>query len=258
MRILLTNDDGIHAPGIAALHRVIRHLGEVHVVAPASVQSATSHAITFHRPMATSHEVVAAEVEEDTFKGIAVDGRPADCVKLAVAELVPHPIDLVISGMNAGANVGLNVIYSGTVAAAREAAFMGIPAIAVSLHLGPPEENDFERGAAQVQSVLESILAKPLDPHTLLTINVPRTIEGDEPRGVRVVPISDSPLQEQFILRESDDEVRHYEMTDGFKFRYTPPDSDVDALFQRYITITPLHFDLTDHDAIPTWAKRFQ
>ncbi len=89
-------------------------------------------------------------MEEHSFKGIAVDGRPADCVKLAVAELVPKPIDLVISGTNSGANVGINVIYSGTVAAARELHFTGIPAIAVSLHMGPPEENDFEREAAQV------------------------------------------------------------------------------------------------------------
>lgn len=253
---MLTNDDGIHAPGIAALHRVIKHLGEVHVVAPATVQSATSHAITFHRPMAATHEVVTAEVDEHSFKGIAVDGRPADCVKLAVAELVPKPIDLVISGMNSGANVGINVIYSGTVAAAREAAFLGIPAIAVSLHMGPPDENDFDRGAAQVQPVLEAILAKPLEPHTLLTVNVPRTIVGSEPKGVRVVPISTSPMADRFLPREMEDGVTHYEAMDGFKFQHTPTDSDVDVLFQRYITVTPLHFDLTDHEAISQWEQR--
>ena len=216
MRILLTNDDGIHAPGLAALHRVIRHLGDVHVVAPASVQSATSHAITFHRPMATTHEVVAAPVkagvEEHNFKGIAVDGRPADCVKLAVAELVPQPIDLVISGMNAGANVGINVIYSGTVAAAREAAFLGIPAIAVSLHLSAESDNDFDTAAAQVKPIIESIVANPLDPHTLLTINLPRTLPGEPPLGVRVVPISTSPLGDPLerlavLLREQLAEV---------------------------------------------------
>lgn len=256
MRILLTNDDGIHAPGLAALHRVIKHLGEVHVVAPATVQSATSHAITFHRPMAATHEVVAATIEEHNFKGIAVDGRPADCVKLAVAELVPKPIDLVISGMNAGANVGINVIYSGTVAAAREAAFLGIPALAVSLHLGPPPGNDFEKAASQVKPLLEKIVAGTMEPHTLLTINIPRTIEGEEPLGVRVVPISTSPLADRFVPKEAADGVTHYEAMDGFKFVHTPADSDVDALFQRYITVTPLHFDLTEHEAIPMWAQR--
>src|SRR5437868_3435917 len=130
MLILLTNDDGIRHPGLVAMYRELTALGEVHVVAPETVQSATGHGITLDTPLLTQRVTV-----EDTFTGIAVDGRPADCVKLAMAHLLPRAPDLVISGMNSGANVGINVIYSGTVAAAIEAAFLGTPSIAVSLHL---------------------------------------------------------------------------------------------------------------------------
>ena len=138
MLILLTNDDGINAPGIVAMYRELVKLGEVHVVAPETVQSATGHGITITTPLLTSQVTV-----ENAFTGIAVDGRPADCVKLAVAQLLPRQPDLVVSGMNAGANVGINVIYSGTVAAAIEAAFLGLPAIAVSLYLRSDVPTDY-------------------------------------------------------------------------------------------------------------------
>src|SRR5262249_20143736 len=130
MRILLTNDDGITAPGLVAIYRELVNLGEVHVVAPESVQSASGHGITLKSPLLTSQVNV-----DDVFTGIAVDGRPADCVKLAINQILPAAPDLVISGINSGANVGINVIYSGTVAAAIEAAFLGVPSIAFSLYL---------------------------------------------------------------------------------------------------------------------------
>ena len=136
MRILLTNDDGIHAPGIEAMHKALEGLGEVMTVAPLTVQSATGHGITFHEPLMCEEVVV-----NDEMTGLAVDGRPADCVKVALRALWQKRFgegstpDLVVSGMNSGANVGINVIYSGTVAAAVEAAFLGVPAIAVSLHI---------------------------------------------------------------------------------------------------------------------------
>ena len=131
MRILLTNDDGIHAPGIAAMYKALEGLGEITTIAPLTVQSATGHGITFEEPLT----VDKVQVNPD-FHGHAVDGRPADCVKVAMRSLwasIHGPDsrpDLVVSGMNSGANVGINVIYSGTVAAAIEAAFLGIPAIA--------------------------------------------------------------------------------------------------------------------------------
>src|ERR1043166_2334624 len=130
MLILLTNDDGIMAPGIVAMYRELTHLGDVSVVAPEQVQSATGHGITLTAPLLTSQVTI-----ENAYTGTAVDGRPADCVKLAVNQLLPRLPDLVVSGINSGANVGINVIYSGTVAAAIEAAFLGLPAIAISLYL---------------------------------------------------------------------------------------------------------------------------
>src|ERR1700722_4272552 len=128
--MLITNDDGILAPGLLAMYRELTKLGEVHVIAPDTVQSATGHGITVATPILTQQVTVGTD-----FVGTSVGGRPADCVKLAVAKLLPRMPDLVVSGINSGANVGINVIYSGTVAAAIEAAFLGLPAMAVSLYL---------------------------------------------------------------------------------------------------------------------------
>src|SRR5690242_17161980 len=142
MRILLTNDDGIMAPGIVAMYRHLVQLGDVTVIAPETVQSATGHGITLTAPLLTSKVMI-----ENGFTGTAVDGRPADCVKLAIAQLLPEPPDLVVSGMNHGTNVGINVIYSGTVAAAIEAAFLGLPSVAVSLLLKNDVPVDHAGGA---------------------------------------------------------------------------------------------------------------
>src|SRR5579872_7241708 len=142
MLILLTNDDGISAPGLVALYSELAELGEVQVVAPATVQSATGHGITLSTPLLTTRMTV-----EEKFTGVAIEGRPADCVKLAVSQLLPRTPDLVVSGMNAGANVGINVIYSGTVAAAIEAAFLGLPSIAVSLYLRKDVETNYKVAA---------------------------------------------------------------------------------------------------------------
>lgn len=255
MRILLTNDDGIQAPGLAALYRAVRTLGEVHVVAPALVQSATSHAVTFHRPVGTRREVVTCEVSAQSFEGIAVQGRPADCVKIGLTHLVPQPVDLVISGMNSGANVGINTIYSGTVAAAREAAFIGTPAIAVSLHIGQRTNLQWDKAALHARRVIDSILTKPLATHTLLNINIP-ILDQREPRGVRVVPISTSPIVDAYHHTIDADGHSHYQAGDGFAFHETPVDSDVHALFEGFITVSPLHFDLTKHGEVRAWADR--
>ena len=167
MKILLTNDDGIEAAGLHATYDAIESIGEVHVVAPSRVQSATSHAITLHRPM------LVTPYECRKFKGFAVDGRPADCVKLALAELV-GPVDLVVSGINHGANVGINVHYSGTVGAAREAAFQGIAAIALSLHLGDKTQDHYARAANHARKAIDAVLEVGIDPGVLVNVNVPR------------------------------------------------------------------------------------
>jgi len=258
VRILLTNDDGITAPGLIALYRAIADLGEVRVVAPATVQSAMSHSVTFHQVIATRRHVVSCETGVEVFEGVAVEGRPADCVKLAIAQLLEDPVDLVISGMNAGANVGINVIYSGTVAAAMEAAFIGIPAIAVSLHIGDPHKTRWDAAAGHARHVIERILRGPLQPHTVLNVNVPILDDGAEPRGVRVVPISTSPIIDAYEPSEHPNGDRHFRAGSGMNFRHTPPDTDVDALFKKYITLTALHFNLTQHEQTQIWREFMQ
>lgn len=169
MKILLTNDDGIQAPGILAMYRELVKLGEVQVIAPETVQSATGHGITITTPLLTSKVKI-----ENGFEGIAVDGRPADCVKLAVAKLLPWKPDLVVSGCNAGANVGINILYSGTVAAAIEAAFLGLPSVATSLHLRNDVPTDFAKAAEWSRITIEKLLAMDcLRPGIVANINLP-------------------------------------------------------------------------------------
>ena len=262
MRILLTNDDGIDAPGIRALHRAVRDLGEVHVVAPASVQSAMGHAVTFHRPMRVTPFPPADDAQSNGegeggggYHGHAVEGRPADCVKLAVTRLMPGPPDVVISGMNAGCNIGINVNYSGTVAAARESAFLGIPSLAVSLHIGDPGRTRWDDAADHARRALDAALAGPLRPHTLININVPILDDGREPRGLRVVRTCTSAMDYDYDRSPHDDGTCSYYRRDGLNFRDRRADTDVDALFAGYITLTPLHFDATDYDHLEAWAE---
>lgn len=259
MRILVTNDDGITAPGIAALHTAVEMLGEVHVVAPAQAQSAQSHAVTFHRPIQTrSHRVMHDDGNGHRFTGYAVDGRPADCVKLAVSHLTPRPIDLVVSGINSGANIGVNVLYSGTVGAAMEAAFMGIPSIAISLHIGDPARTRWGRAAEIASHVIRRLLNGPLRRHTVLNVNIPVLDNGAEPLGIRAVPISHSPIVDTYDCEHTSEGDRHFTAASHLRFHHTPPDSDVDAIFQRYITITPLHFDLTHRESLGEWESHLR
>jgi len=149
MQILLTNDDGIYAPGLAAMGRALRRLGDVSVVAPATEQSGVGHAITFLTPL-TAKEIF----DGDRSRGWAVDGSPADAVKLGIAEFCPRRPDLVVSGINSGLNAGINVLYSGTVAAAIEGAFFGITSVAVSLEWD--EHADYDRAAEIAQKLHET------------------------------------------------------------------------------------------------------
>lgn len=258
MRILLTNDDGIDAPGIAALYDALDGLGEIIPVAPLTVQSATSHGVTFSDPLMTDAVAV-----NDRMTGIAVDGRPADCVKLAIQTLVPErygpgPVDLTISGMNVGANVGINVLYSGTVGAAMESAFLGIPAIAISLHIGDRGTTRFGRAAAIARTVVDRILAaRQLDSHTVLNVNVPRTESADAPMPpVRVVEMNTAPGVDAYERRQSPaGQVYYWMVGTGMEFTHTAPDTDVEALGERCVTVTPLTYVLTDHARLQTWKE---
>jgi 5'-nucleotidase len=250
MLILLTNDDGIHAPGIIAMFHALRGLGEVHVVAPETVQSATGHGITISTPLLTQRVKI-----EHGFEGIAVDGRPADCVKLAVAKLLPRAPDLVVSGMNSGANVGINVIYSGTIAAAIEAAFLGLPSIAVSLHLRAEIEPDYTGGAVIARQAIEQILKMGLPAGEVASINVPALEPGDVPAGIRVVRQCTRPFVDTYEQR-TDPRGRDYFWNSSiFTLGNTEDDTDVAALRDRYVTITPLQFDMTNHPMTRKWDE---
>ena len=251
MLILLTNDDGIQAPGLVALYRELIKLGEVHVVAPETVQSATGHGITITTPLLTNRVTV-----QDTFEGIAVDGRPADCVKVAIAKLLPRQPDLVVSGMNAGANVGINVIYSGTVAAAIEAAFLGLPSIAVSLLLRSDVPIDYARAAGYARRTIEQILAAGLEPGQIVSINLP-ALHGDEvPTGVKVVRQCTRPWIDTYEERTDPRGRRYFWNSSVWSLGESEEDTDVAALRDGYITITPLQFDMTHTFMLRQWTER--
>src|SRR4051812_19758817 len=197
MNILLTNDDGIYAPGLRAMRHELLKLGSVVVVAPATEQSAAGHSVTLLNPLLVS------EVFEDdgkTFVGWAVEGRPADCVKLALLELLPDPPDVVISGLNAGSNAGINVLYSGTVAAAIEGAFFHRTSIAVSLEYAKPKPPDFARAAGHARRVVEQILAHKPAAGSLFNVNIPDLMKGPV-AGVRVVRQNVAPYVEKYDRR---------------------------------------------------------
>ena len=241
MRILLTNDDGVYAPGLQALRRELQKLGEVTVVAPAGEQSAVGHSITLLTPL------IVQEVLDDTGRpmGWAVEGRPADCVKLALLELLPEPPDLIVSGLNAGSNAGINVLYSGTVAAAIEGAFFQRPSIAVSLEYSKPRPLDFRQAAEVARKVIEQILHHPLTGGTLFNINIP-SLEKGPIRGVRVVPQNVAPYLETFDRRVDPRGRIYFWSGPDFSCPEPHPDTDVIALSEGYVTVTPLQFNLTD------------
>jgi len=255
MRILLTNDDGIEAAGLHALYRAVADMGEVCVAAPLRVQSATSHAITLHRYM----DVTPYGCK--LFEGLAVDGRPADCVKLAVAELLPERPDLVLSGINHGANVGVNVHYSGTVGAAREGAFLGLPSIALSLHIGDWDHDHWDRAAGHARRAIDAALANGIGPGTLVNINVPILDGGAEPKGMRAVPLNTSAMNDRYHTDppETTGPERtasmRYRARDSMAFSDRGKGTDVDTLFDKYITLTPLHFEQTDTAAVERLAQ---
>lgn len=240
MRILLTNDDGIYAPGLRALRRELQKIGEVLVVAPATEQSAVGHSITLLTPLLVQEVMDEAE----QFLGWAVEGRPADCVKLALMELLPEPPDVLVSGLNAGSNAGINVLYSGTCAAAIEGAFFGHTSIAVSLEYTKPRL-DFPRAADLARRVVEQIMANKPAKGALFNVNIPSLDRGPI-KGIRVVPQNIAPYVETFDRRVNPRGRIYFWTNPGLNCPDPHPDSDVTALAESFITVTPLQFNLTD------------
>ncbi len=237
VQILLTNDDGIYAPGLAAMERELRQLGDVCVVAPATEQSGVGHTVTFLSPL-TCNEVY----EGDRRRGWAVDGSPADCVKLGIFEHCPERPDVIISGINGGLNAGINILYSGTVAAAIEGAFFGITSIAVSLEFD--DHAEFEKAARIARELIEQILAQKDDQPQLYNINIPTTAIS-EPKGLRVVPMGVERYGEHYIKRVDPKGRPYYWATNDPPPQATDHDTDLTALAEGFVTLTPLQYDMT-------------
>jgi 5'-nucleotidase len=241
--ILVTNDDGVHAPGIRALAEGLSGLGEVWVVAPDREASATSQSLTLKHPLRS--ETVDTRV-------LAVDGSPADCVNLAIVKLLPRRPSVVVSGINRGGNLGDDVFYSGTVGAAREATFFGIPAIAVSL--AARADLDYGPSAAFARGLAALVIERGLPERTLLNVNVP----PGQPAGVAVT-VQGRRAHEGAILEGLDPRHRTYYWIEESRDQWISDDmSDIFAIRAGLVSVSPLHTDSTNHRVLATlreWEK---
>ena len=245
--ILISNDDGIHAPGINALAEEIKKIGDVVIVAPDKQQSAVGHAITMNSPLR-----VQKVEKQGAFFGYAVTGTPADAVKLAVRSLLPHPPDLVISGINHGSNTAISVIYSGTVSAATEGTILGIPSFAISLTTY--DEADFSYAAAFARKLALKIIEQGLPKGTLLNVNVP-PVAPSEIKGIVITKQGKSVWNDEFESRR-DPNDREYLWLKGDLLELDH-DDDIDqrAVLNNKVSITPIHYDLTDYATFEAMKK---
>lgn len=238
MRIVLTNDDGIHAVGLRALYGALQNAGhDVQVVAPMSEQSAVGHSITILNPLRVK------PLSEKGFSGIGVFGTPTDCVKLAISELLDYEPDVVVSGINAGANVGPDILYSGTVAAATEAAHLGFAALAVSHDSFNP--GDLAEHAAYAVSIMERLPWKELPARRVMNLNLPdRPVETFQ--GLALCPQTSAIWKDWYDSRE-DPRGRPYWWLEGtIPPEKVVPGSDKGLLNEGWATLTPLKFEFTD------------
>jgi len=251
MHFLLTNDDGIYAKGLHALYNELSKIAECTIVAPETEQSAVGHAITIARPL-----IVKQANKNGQFWGHSVAGTPADCVKLGIKALTEKPVDLVVSGINLGANIGTNVIYSGTVSAATEGAIMGVPSMAVSLN-SHRRGSDFSFAAKfAARMALYMMEMNPLR-HIPLNINVPALPE-EEIKGIVVTSQGSARLVESFERRVDPRENVYYWLAGETQIEVTDKESDGTALKRGMITITPIHYDLTRYDILEDLDKNIQ
>ena len=239
-KILLTNDDGVNAPGIASLAEVMRTFADVSIVAPLSEMSAMGHAITISDPLKVS-EIF----KDDIHYGWGIGGTPADCVKLAInGDLAPRP-DLVISGINQGANVGVDIIYSGTVSAAYEGTILSIPSMAISLDSFI--QKDFVAAGKVAVILAKKILEEGLPEGTLLNVNIP---EGDYDsfKGFRVTRQGTGTYKEKLERREDPRKRVYYWLSGTREYTDGEPDLDENAVRDGWVSLTPLHYQLTNHE----------
>jgi 5'-nucleotidase len=237
--ILLTNDDGIHAEGLRKLRAAAAKLGQVRIVAPESEQSAVGHSITLYDPI-KAHEVT----KDGKFYGYGIGGTPADSVKLAVYSLLGGPPDLVISGINNGSNLGINVLYSGTVSAATEAAILGFPSMAVSF--AQKKDPPFEWAVPHIEKLGAWVLKCGLPRGVALNVNIP-ALPPDQVRGFKLTRQGLSKFRESFEQREDPRGNVYYWLAGEATAAETDVDVDVTAVKEGYVSVTPLFYDLTAH-----------
>ncbi|MTI88151.1 MAG: 5'/3'-nucleotidase SurE [Balneolaceae bacterium] len=238
--ILVSNDDGIFSPGIKALAEVAAEFGDVYIVAPDREQSAVGHAITVQVPLRSSKFTVS-----DKFEGEAVNGTPADCVKLAHGQLLDHKPDLIVSGINHGSNAGINVLYSGTVSAATEGTILGYPSIAVSC-------TDFDENAnlnackESARRVIRFVLEKGLPKGITLNVNA----ASGEFKGIKWTRMADSRYVEEYEGRKDPFNRAYYWLTGKFELLDDGDDSDIHILKNDVASVTPIQYDLTAYDLL--------
>ena len=245
--ILVTNDDGITAPGLRTLIGLMKELGEVVVVAPDSPQSGMGHAITVDNTLYSKKVVI--DKENGAPIEFSCSGTPADCVKLALQEILDRKPDIVVSGINHGSNASINVIYSGTMSAAIEAGIEGIPAIGFSL-CDYSWKADFNRARSAIKNIVGEALKNGIPKGTVLNVNIPKT-DGEVPKGIKICRQARANWKEQFDKRISPSGKEYYWLTGEFELLDKGEDTDIHALDKGFVSVVPTQFDLTAHHAIP-------
>lgn len=239
--ILITNDDGITAPGIANLVDAVKDLGQVVVVAPDKPQSGMGHAITIGEPLRLKQSDIFGDIE-----AWECSGTPADCVKLARDKILHRKADLCLSGINHGANHSINIIYSGTMSAAMEASIEGIPSAGLSL-LDFRHEADFSLAKEVARTIAQRMLALPMPEHTLLNVNIPK-LPKELYRGIKICRQAHAWWKEEFDHRTDPRGKDYYWMTGKFINMDERPDTDVEALEAGYASVVPVKIDFTDYE----------
>lgn len=241
--ILITNDDGFDAPGLRTLIDVMREIGDVVVVAPDSARSGSGHAITFTKPLRLN-----LIEEKENYKEYKCSGTPVDCVKLGELVALERKPDLIVSGINHGSNSSINVIYSGTMAAAIEGAIEGIPAIGFSL-LDYTVDADFSATKKYIKNISERVLKNGLPKGVCLNVNFP-AVDKNLIKGVKVCRQADAVWEEKYVNRKDPNNRDYYWLSGAFVNYGDGKDTDEWALDNNYVSIVPIHFDLTDYKAL--------
>lgn len=244
--ILVTNDDGVHSPGIIALFKTMKQLGDAYIVAPDRERSAAGHSLTLHRPLK------AEEIRDHVF---SVNGTPTDCVTIGINKLLPDRPALIVSGINKGANLGDDITYSGTVSAAIEGTIFGIPSLAFSLI--SDKHYHFETAAFFASRIAAYVLEHSLPYDTLLNVNVPN-VRRDEVRGIKLTRqgkrVYEGSIQETFDPWGT----KHFWIGGGMPYWEHGEDTDMEAVRAHYVSITPIHLDLTNFSALTFLKEKWR